>query len=38
MNDFLWLAEPIDAPDPLFNSHRVPRQVIVDDGITKLKV
>ncbi len=32
------LTDAIDTPDPLFDAHRVPRQVIVDDETAELQI
>ena len=34
----LGLADPVDAADALLDLHRVPRQVVVDDGRAELEV
>ena len=32
------LPEPVEAADPLLDAHRVPRQVVVDQGVAELEV
>src|SRR5204863_6253009 len=38
MDDFRPLTQPVDSANPLFNSSRIPWQVIIDNHPAELKV